>query len=238
MTKDSNGKDKTESEEVELIFGSYEGRKTTAVQLPWHKSKHSVASQSAFYDSILALAELPPPMELPKILAISQQTNVPSIWQRVRASSLESNAAALLTALAFSRKDHQNYIVDQFLKAHDLCVDLRGRPPVNPRKTMAFVRGIQIEKIMQQFQVGFEIVDQARRKGDSSRDAAITAELKRKGYDDRAVETLLNAKSLQDAACKHFVAGDRNLRGQKGALKLAQNAIAIYKKMYATQIRS
>jgi hypothetical protein len=197
---------------VELIFGSYEGRKTTAVQLPWHKSKHSVASQSAFYDSILALAELPPPMELPKILAISQQTNVPSIWQ--------------------------NYIVDQFLKAHDLCVDLRGRPPVNPRKTMAFVRGIQIEKIMQQFQVGFEIVDQARRKGDSSRDAAITAELKRKGYDDRAVETLLNAKSLQDAACKHFVAGDRNLRGQKGALKLAQNAIAIYKKMYARQIRS
>jgi hypothetical protein len=103
---------------------------------------------------------------------------------------------------------------------------------------MAIVRGIQIKEIMQEFQAGFEIVSQARRKGGLSRDAEITAELKRNGCDDRAVEALLNAKSLQDAACKHFVANNPNLRGRKGSLKLAQNGIAIYKKMSATKIRS
>jgi hypothetical protein len=220
----------TESEEVELIFGSYEGRKTTAVQIPWRKSKNSVARQSEFYDSILALAELPPQMELPKILAISQQANMPSIWQRMRASSLESNAAALLTALAFSGREHRNYIVDQFLKAHDLRVDLRGRPRVDPRKAIAIVRGIEIQKIMQRFEEGFELVDKARRTGGFRREASvIAAELTKNGYDNLDVRTLLVAKSLQDAACKYFVENHPDLKGRKGALKRVQNSIATYK---------
>jgi hypothetical protein len=238
MTKDSNGKDKLESQDVQLIFGSYENRRTTGVQLPLRKSTALNDKQHQVYNSILALAELPPEKEWTKILAVSQAENIPSTWRRVRLSPLESNAAALITALAFSSGGHRTEIVEQFLEAHDLLVDLRGRPPVNPRKTMAFLRGIRIKEIMQEFHAGFEIVSQARRKGDLGSDVAITAELKRKGYDDRAVEALLNAKSLQDAACKHFVADDATLREQKGALKLAQNAIAIYKKTYATPIGS
>src|SRR5580700_10765113 len=142
MTKDSNGKDKPESHDVQLIFGSYENRRTTAVQLPLRKSTALNDKQHQVYDSILALAELPPEKEWTKILTVSQAENIPSIWRRVRLSPLESNAAALITALAFSSGGHRTKIVEQFLEAHDLLVDLRGRPPVNPRKTMAFLRGI------------------------------------------------------------------------------------------------
>jgi hypothetical protein len=238
MIKEPNNADNSESEEVELVFGSYEGRKTTAVQIPWRKSKH-VAAQNQFYESVLALARLPSQNELPKILAVAQQANIPSIWQRVCPSSLESNAAALLTALALSSRRHRSYIVDQFLKAHHLSVDLRGRPRVDPRKSMVFVRGIQIENLTQQFQLGFEIMGQVRRKAGARNDpTAITAELRMKGYDDLAVETLLGPKSVQDAACKYFVANDPNLRGRKSALKLVQNAVAAYKKMYATKTKS
>jgi hypothetical protein len=239
MSKEPNSTGKTKSEQVKLIFSSYKGRKTTTVEFPYRDSIELVAAQNRFYDSILTLAELPPQNEWPRILALSQQASIPSIWQRVRPSPLESNAAGLLTALAFSSRKHRGYLIAQFLKAHSLVVDLRGRPRVAPRKAMVNVRGIQIQKIMDRFQEGFVTVDQARgTRRFSSNPTVITTNLKKKGYNDLEVRTLLAAKSLQDAACKYFARNNHELSGHKGALKLAQNAIAAYKKTQATKTRS
>jgi hypothetical protein len=239
MSKDRYSESKNKSEGVGLVFGEYEGRKTTAVQFQWRNSIELVAAQHHFYDTILALAELPPLEELPIILAASQQAKIPSIWRRIRPSPLEYNAAALLTALAFSKKERRSYIIDKFLEAHNLIVDLRGRPRVAPDKTMATVRGIEVHKIMQRFQVGFELLDQARRKGgfDNKLDA-IAAELKTRGYEELEVDTLVGAKSLQDAACKYFVETNSGFRKQKGKLKLVRNDYARYEKTLAKEASS
>ena len=240
MSKDPNDMDKTKAKEVELLFGSYEDRKTTAVQFLWPRpdSLERLAAQHQFYDSILAWAELPATSEWPKILKVSRRARLPSIWQRVHPSPLESSAAALLTALAFSSRKHRTYIVGQFLKAHGLTRNLPGRPRVAPGKTLAIVRGIQIQKLMQRFQEGFEMVIQARRRGGFSDDAAITTELKKKGYNNLEAQVLLVAKTLQDAACKYFVETSPDLKGRRGALKVAQNSIALYKKTLAVGVAS
>lgn len=217
MSNDRKNDDIKKSQKVELVFDSYEGRKTTAVQFPWRNSIERVAAQNHFYDTILALAELPPREELPKILAVSQHANIPSIWQRVRPSPLESDAAALLTALAFSSREHRTYIVDQFLEAHNLVVDLRGRPRVTPDKTMAMVRGLQVQKIMLRLRDGFQMVDQARRKGEFGLVAdAIASQMRTRGYEELEIRILVDAKSLQDAACKYFVETNPGLKEQKG----------------------
>jgi hypothetical protein len=235
MSKDRKTEDKAQSKEVELIFNSYDGRLIASVQFPWRNSINRIAAQHRFYDAVLSLAELPGEERLREILAASQQADTRVLWQRVGPSLLETNAAALLTALAFSSREHWPDIIAEFLEAFDLTQDLRGRPNADPKTATVIVRGIQIYKAMQRLKRGFEVTHQARRIARfGSDDAEIAISLKKQGYDEPEVQALLVGKTLQDAACRYIVE-TTDLNGKRGALKTARNCIAQYKRMRIKQ---
>jgi hypothetical protein len=235
MSKDRKTEDKAQSKEVELIFNSYDGRLIASVQFPWRNSINRIAVQHKFYDAVLSLAELPGEERLPEILATSQQANINVSWHRVGPSPLETNTTALLTALAFSSREHRLDIIAEFFEAFGLTVDLRGRPHADPKTTTVIVRGIQIDQAMRRLKRGFEVTHQARRIARfGSDDAEIAISLKKQGYDELEVQAMLGGKTLQDAACRYIIE-TTDLKGKRGALKIARNCIAQYKHMRAKQ---
>jgi hypothetical protein len=198
----------TESKSAKLRSQVWNDRVYIGVDLPWRGSIEIVARQSRFFDQILALAELPGHAEWPKILAASHQYGIPSIWNRVRPSPLESSAAALLTALAFTNPKEWVRLVNTFFKSQNLTPgSLRGRPRVHPRDMKDMNRGIQIDKLMVRLEKGFEIKLSAKQGGGfASGDEQVAEELRTPGYCSDEIKAILKGKTLQDAGYQLYMA--------------------------------
>jgi hypothetical protein len=212
------------------LFSTFDGRELLGVELPWRGSIRTVGRQTGFYDSVLALSELPKPEDLPVILRLSQQSGIASIWNRVRASRLENDAAALLTALAFSGRKQWVPLIRQFFKIHDLRVGLRGRPPLHATQIKAMVRGIQIDDLMARLSKGFQIRTQLKLAGGFSSDEELVAtELKIQGYNQAEIDAIVRGATLQDAAVclYHATTGKR----ENVTLDAIRNSYARYKRL-------
>jgi hypothetical protein len=234
MDKEPNNegvrKNQGPKEKTKLIFNTYDNRELTGVELPWRGSIGIVGRQTRFYDSVEALAELPKREELPKILQASRRVGIPSIWNRARPSALESSAAALLTALAFSGRKQWVPLIRQFFKTHGLKVGLRGRPRLHPRQLKHMVRGIEIDHMVARLQKGFETRTRLRRLGGfNSGDEEIAAKLKTQGYSQSETDVIVRGATLQDAACRlyHATTGKR----ENVKLDAIRNSYAKYKSL-------
>ena len=193
--------DEKKGRRVKLIPSTYEGRTLTGVELPYRdKTVEIVARQSKFYDEVLSLAELPGPEEWRKILEVSEQHGIPSIWRRSRASVLENGAAALLTALAFSNQKEQTRLIQDFFKSYGLNPGLRGRPRLHLGQTRDLNRGIQIDRIMTRLQEGFQLKRAVLSEHDGSVEQYRETQLRRLGYDNQEIASILKCSTLQSAA--------------------------------------
>jgi hypothetical protein len=215
---------------TELLMQEFGDRAFVGVDLPWRGLIKTVARQIHFFDQILALAELPEFEQWPNILAVSQRYSIPSMWRRVRPSLLENNAAALLTALAFSSRTQKLQLISDFFKAHGLTQDLRGRPCLRTEETKDIVRGIQIDKAIAQLQQGFHIKLRAKKRGGfGSGNERISSKLRSLGCDETEITATLDGRTLQDAGCRLYLAttgrSDENI-----TLKSIRNSYARYKR--------
>jgi hypothetical protein len=193
---------------TKLIFTSQNGRMLPRIEHAWPGTIEQLGERHHFYDKVLALGELPEPGDWPPILALSEEAKIPSIWRRANPSPLEENAAALLTALAYSGREYWVTLILAFFRALDLEVKLQGRPrAAHPRERIDFVRGIEIDHAKEKLREGFRIKQRAKRKGGfTSDDQEIARALQQKDYDDTEVKALLVATTLQDAACRYYLA--------------------------------
>jgi hypothetical protein len=212
-----------EDKKTKLVFSSGEFP-STGVQLPYRGD--IVARQVRFYDEALALAELPKPDEWRALAQVSMQSGIGSILRRSRPSHLESGAAALLTALAFSGRRQWVQLIRQFFKNHSLKVGLRGRPRIHPKQHKDVLRGILIDRLIARLDGGWR----AKLKhgvGTNRSSEALEDELKAQGYDSREVQVIFKAKTIQDAACHLYCATD----GKKENIELkgVRNSYARYK---------
>jgi hypothetical protein len=190
---------------TDLLFNSHNGRPLAAVEHIWPGSIQLLARRSRLYDKVLALAELPSPEDLPRILQVSQREKIPSLWMRARPSRLETNATALICALVFCSRGHWIGLVGEFLKAQNLTEQLRGRPKVQQKESVDFLRGVQIDQIKERLEAGFQTKNEAKRKGGfASGDQQIDAALKLNGYNDKERTSLRQARTLQAAALEYY----------------------------------
>jgi len=197
-----------QAKQTNLKAHEWNGRTYIGADLPWRGSPKIVARQGQFFDQILALAELPERDELPRILAVAQRSGISSIWRRVSPSLLENNAAALLTALAFSNRRDWVRLVRTFFKTHNLTPGLRGRPRLqHPTAGRDTVRGIQIDKLMAKLKKGFAFKLSAKKSCGFAGEAEQPAtKLRKHGYNDKEIKAILDSKTLQDAGCRLHLA--------------------------------
>jgi hypothetical protein len=211
-----------------LIIQEPNGRVAVGVDLPWRGSVAIVARESRLFDQIMKMAELPEPEQWSNILAVSQRYNIPSIWSRVRPSLLESNAAALLTALAFSNQKDWPGLIVEFFKAHKLTHGLRGRPVLNPRARTDTIRGIRIDELIAHLRKGYQVKLTAKRKGGfASGDEQVVKELSKYGYTTKAAQAILKSRTLQDAGCRLYL--ELHKAGENVSLMAIRNSYARYK---------
>jgi hypothetical protein len=225
------GIDKTKkAKQTNLISQEWNDRVFTGVDLPWRGSPEIVATQGRFFDQVLALAGIPEHDQLPKILAISEQHDMPLIWRRARLSPLENSAAAVLTALAFTHHKDWPQLIKAFFKSHNLSAGLRGgRPRLHPRDMKDMDRGIQIDNLIARLEKGFEIKLSAKRVGGfASGDEQTAVKLRDLGYDGKEIKEILKSKTLQDAGCRLFLAIPRK-NGESVDLHTIRNSYARYK---------
>ena len=131
--------------------------------------------------------------------------NMPCIWERARPSKLEAMATALITVLAFSGREHWVSVIRTFLKNYGLEVKLRGRPRIHPTESRDLIRGMVIDRVIERLRAGFEIQRQARLKGGySSGNEDIRSALKLEGHSDLETKAIVQARTLQDAACRYY----------------------------------
>lgn len=218
--------------QTELIFTSYlEDRKMLArIEHLFPGCIERLADRSHFLESLLAQAGLPASEEWHMILALSQRENITSIWKRAHPSTLETNAAALLTALAFSSSEQWVKLIRGFFKAHGLEPGIRGRRAVYPKDRTDFRRGIHIDDAIERLEPGFQFKSHAKlRGGFSSDDEEIATALENQGYNRVEISALLTAATVQDAACKCYFATE----GKKLSITLKgiQNSYARYKRL-------
>jgi hypothetical protein len=224
MNKELNDKE----EKTELLVSTFDGQESMGVKVLSRGSIRTAARQTRFYDKVLALAELPKPNELPKILQVSHQSGIPSIWNRARPSPLENSAAALLTALTFCSRKERLPLIRQFFKIHGLKVGLRGRPRLHPTQIKATLRGIQIDGLKARLQAGVAIKAEIKRTEEyESGDEFLTAKLQEAGYDQVEIDAIRDGKTLQDAALRLYFA--RFGKRENVTLKGIQNSYAAYK---------
>ena len=210
---------------TKLIFTSQDGQMLPRIEHVWPGTIEQLGNRSHYFDKVLALAELPKPGDLPLILALSRGANIPSIERRAQPSPLEENAAALLTALAYSGRENWVTLVSEFFRAHGLEVKLRGRPRMHPKECTDAVRGIEIDHAKERLREGFRIKQRGIRKGGFASDDEIANALRIEGYNAAEVEALLDAKTLQDAACRCYQGKARNT-----GLQGVRNSYSRYKK--------
>jgi len=224
----------TKTMHTRLTSQKWNGRVYIGVDLPWRESLEIVARQNRLFDQILELAELPERDQWTKILAVSQRYGIPSIWNRVSPSPLESNAAALLTGLAFTNHKDWPRLVRTFFKAHNLTPGLlRGRPRLHTRDAKDMNRGLQIGKLIEQLEEGFEIKLSAKQGGGfANDDEQVAKELRTHGYGDREIEAMLKSKTLPDAGCRLYFA--INKAKENVSLKGIRNSYARYKLLSRT----
>jgi gamma-glutamylcyclotransferase len=184
-----------------LVFTKYNGKQFVGAQLSMSGERIDiVAKQVRFFESVMALAELPDMEELPGILAQSQQSGIAAIWTRARPSPLESNVTALLTNLAFSNHNEWVRLVRQFFKAHSLKVGTRGRPPLRRAQQKHMTRGILIDRMIERLEPGI-----LAKLADSGGEP-IRVVLSGMGYSSQEIQVILQAKTPRDAGCRLFYA--------------------------------
>lgn len=230
--KTKKTEDAGKANQTKLRPQQWNGRTYIGVDLPWRERVEIIAQQNRFFDQVLAMAELPEHHEWPEILAVSQRYGIQSIWNRVRPSPLESNAAALLTGLAFTNHKEWVQLVRTFFKAHNLTPSsLRGRPRLHPRDVKDMTRGLQIGKLIEQLEEGFEVKLSAKKGGGfASDDEQVAKELKTHGYGDKEVKATLKGKTLQDAGCRLYLAVSCETDATV-ALHTIRNSYARYKSL-------
>jgi len=227
-TQRTKGQDPVKTAKTKLLSQHLNGQLYVGVDLPWRWSGEIVGRQNRFFEQILAMAELPQPEAWATILTLSRQYGIPSIWTRARHSLLETNAAALLTALAFSNRKHWPRLVSEFFSAHHLKPGLRGRPRLDPKIAKDVLRGIQIDRLATKLQKGLRATFGAKQSGDDSiSDDKLTGTLRRLGYDDREIKAILQSRTPQDAGCRLYYALNRQT--ENVTLKAIRNSYARYR---------
>jgi hypothetical protein len=217
------------TKKAELIFSQNSSQISVGVQFRYEDGQ--VKEQLEFFERLLVLAELPAPNELPKILAVSHENGLPSIWRRSRASTLENNAAALLTALAFASEKQQVKLLKDFFRVYGFKTGFRGRSHVHPTEATDVVRGNQIDRMMARFLVGFRLAKVTKgtvRSGDVKQRTLI--KLRNMGYDEQEIEAILKGKTLQDAACQLYF--ETVGKQENVDLKAIRNSYARFKKSH------
>ncbi len=177
------------------------------VELPWPGSLKLLRQQVQIWDAVMNLAQLPPPQEYTRILEASCRAKLPAIWRRAQASPLELLAASVLTALALSNRRERQQIISQLLNRYGWALNLPGRPRTNlaTGDDIVHLRGREINHIVEKLRPGFQIKQGARRKGGFlGGDEQIADQLKEAGYPELLIEVLLEARTLQDAACRLY----------------------------------
>jgi hypothetical protein len=213
---------------TKLMIQEWNGRVVVGVDLPWREKLKIVARESRFFDQVLEMAELPDPDQWPNRLDASQRFNIPAIWSRVYPSSLEINAAALLTALAFTNRKDWPRLIIAFFKAHKLTHGLRGRPILNHWLRTDSVRGIQIDKLITKLREGYQIKLTAKRRGGfASDDEQIAESLSDHGYNGTEIKAILKSKMLQDAGCRLYL--ELHKAEENVSLMAIRNSYARYK---------
>lgn len=219
---------------TDLHFSSYDGQPLAALEHIWPGSLGLLARRSQLYDKVSALAQLPSLADLPKILQISQRENIPSILIRADLSRLEINASALICALANSSRDRWIELIDKFLDTLNLAEELRGRPHVEQTQSVHFFRGLQIDRVKEKLEPGFQVIKEAKHKGRlENAEMELDAALKSMGYDEKERAALTTKRTLQGAAIKYFC--DTMVPGQIVDEHAIQNSYAKYKRALRAQ---
>ena len=203
---------------------------SACVELPWPGSLELLRRQLQLWERVMVMAQLPPPEEHSRILALSCQGGLPSIWRRAQASPLEQLAVAFITALVLSNRKRRQQIVSQFLKRFDWALNLPGRPKRDSAMEMSVVcrRGREIDDLVERLSAGFRIKQRAQRRGGySSGGEKVAVKLNARGYHELEVNALLQTMTLQEAACKLCHQSQRNIYV---SLKTIQNSYAQYKR--------
>ncbi len=213
---------------AELFFSQNNSQVSVGVQFRYEDGR--VKEQLEFFEQMLALAELPTPDDLPKILAMSRENGLPSIWKRSRASTLENNAAALLTALAFASEKQQIKLLRDFFRVYGFKTGFRGRSRVHPTEATDVVRGIQIDRMMAKLLDGFKLAKATKGTvGSGNVKQRTLIQLRNKGYEEREIDAILIGKTLQDAACRQY---HQTVGKQENVdLKAIRNSYAQFKKL-------
>jgi gamma-glutamylcyclotransferase len=207
-----------------LVFTKYNGKQFVGAQLSMSGDRiDTVARQVRFFDSVMALAELPKMEELPGILAQSQQSGITAIWTRARPSPLESNVTAFLTTLAFSNHNDWVRLVRQFFKAHSLKVGTRGRPPLHRAQQKHMTRGFLIDGMIERLGPG--VLAKLADSGDEPIEVVLTG----MGYSSQEIQVILQAKNPRDAGCRLFYATMKHI--EHVDLKTIRNSYARYQSL-------
>jgi hypothetical protein len=216
------------TEKAELIFSKDGSQISVGAQFRYEDGQ--VKEQVEVFERLLALAELPARNEWPKILAVSNENGMPSIWRRSRASTLENSAVALLTALAFASEKQQIKLLKDFFRVHGFKTGFRGRSHVHPTESTDVARGIQIDRMMARLSDGFRIAKVTKetvRSGDVKERTLF--QLKNMGHDEQEIEAIIKGRTLQDAAYRlyHQTVGKQ----ENIDLKAIRNSFARFKKL-------
>lgn len=177
------------------------------VEIPWPGSLELLRQQVQTWDAVMNLAKLPPPEEYNRILEASCRAKLPAIWRRAQASPLEILAASVFTALVLSNRRGRQRIISQLLNRYGWALNLPGRPRTDLASgdDIVHLRGREIDHIVEKLRPGFQIKQRARRKGGfSGGDEQIAEQLKEAGYPELLIKVLLEARTLQDAACRLY----------------------------------
>jgi hypothetical protein len=216
------------NKKAELFFRHHGNQVFVGAQFRYEDGR--VKEQIEFFENMLAQAELPGLDELPKILVVSQANGLASTWRRSRASTLENNAAALLTALAFVNQKQQIILLKDFFRAYGFKTGSRGRSHVHPDQAKDVVRGHQIDRLMGRLQDGFRLARLPKRivKLDDVT-KRLRTQLGNMGYDEQEIEAILKGRTLQDAAYRQY---HQTVGNQENVdLKAIQNSYSRFKKL-------
>jgi hypothetical protein len=219
-TQDESKKD----ERVKLILP--EGQSMMAVE---HTGLDPRFGQ--FRDRLEALCGLPNQDDLPRILEVSNASALPAIWGRARLPPLEEKAIVIFVALAFSSKNRRLRWLQEFFKHEGWQIDLRGRPRLDPRDEdpLPVMRGLQIDRIIGRLKPGYLLKAQLKTKGGyNSDDEQIAKRLEGQGRDADEIKAIMEARSLQDAACRYFC---ETQHGMNVSRKSVRNDYAKFKRL-------
>jgi hypothetical protein len=214
--------EKTKDKHIRIKYGGEGHQSSMRVEHPWSGSFVPIQRFQQFRDKLEALCGLPRREELPRILELSTASALPPVWHRARLSALEEKAIDIFSVLIFTSKKHWRDLLREFFQQERWQVDLRGRPTLDLRdKELRYVkRGLEIERAIARLTPGHQIKVRAKKnKGYGSGEEQMAEQLKARGFDEREVEAIVNARSAQDSALRYFFATQKGVHVSRKSIR-------------------